>query len=152
MRFVLQAWRNTKAMPTILRVLCQGGMVVPPLLLVFLLFPLSGWEVNGREVSYVELWHSGAALVIASSMLLVATGAWGSAARLGWARWLLVAAPIVPLILATVHPRAWFTEQAVSGSSAWLSAVFASALIFIGLFLVPSVRAYYRTRNGSAGA
>ena len=151
MQFAVQAWRNTSAMPTIMRVLCQGGMVVPPLLLVCLLIPFFEWEVNGRMVSYAELWHSGAALVMASTMLLVTMGAWGSAARLGWARWLLVASPIVPLVVAAVYPRTWFTEQVALEANAWLSAVLVSAIIFAGLFLVPSVRAYYQARNAAAG-
>jgi len=73
-------------MPAVLRVLCRGGMVAPPILLVFLLIPIFQWEVDGREISYAELWHSGAGLVMATSMLLLAAGAWGSAGRMGWAR------------------------------------------------------------------
>src|SRR5438309_1795592 len=55
-------WRNTKDLPFPLDMLCQGAMVAGPVLLVFLVLPIVEWTVNGRQMSYAELWKSGAGL------------------------------------------------------------------------------------------
>ena len=150
MSFILSCWKNTKTMPMLLRVICQGAMVAPPILAALLVLPLSEWSINGRLVSYSELWQSGAGMVLLASMFFATAGAWGSAARAPWARWALVATPVVPIVLAAIHPSTWFTEQATSEASTWVGAVATSAAIFAGLFLVPSVRAYFHPRNADA--
>jgi hypothetical protein len=140
---VLSLWQSTKQMPALFRVFCQGGMVAPPILTILLALPVTDWTVNGRSVTYEELWQSGAGLTMLAFMLVAAASAWGSAARAPWARWAWVATPVVPLLTAEVPPRTWFTDEAVSDGSVWLSAIATSALIAAGLFLVPSVRAYF---------
>jgi hypothetical protein len=145
-------WQNTKAMPLVLRMLCQGCMVVPPLLGVLLVLPLFDWTVNGRQVSYAELWSSGAGPVMLVVMVVCTAAAWGSAARFPWARWAFVAAPLLPLAIAAVLPRTWFTEQATADPATWVSALVVSCFALAGLFLVPSVRQYYQASNAKTDA
>ena len=65
-------WKNTKQMPLVLGVLCQGGMVVAPLVLLLVALPLTDWEVDGRR----DVLHR--TLVI---------WRWGCYCRLFCARW-----------------------------------------------------------------
>src|SRR5262245_52347499 len=91
-------WRNTSEMPFLLRQLCQGGMVAGPILLIFLCLPIFEWTVNGRRVSYSELWLSGSGVAFALFVSLVAVGCWGLAARRPASRWALVLAPVAPYV------------------------------------------------------
>jgi hypothetical protein len=138
-------WSNTKAMPSLLRMFCQGAMVAPPILAVLLVFPVMEWTVNGRQVPYRELWASGAGLTMLVFMLAAASGAWGLAARASWARWAWVATSVAPLLVAAVLPSTWFTAE-VRNLSAWLGALATSALIFGCLFFIPAVRRYATQR------
>jgi hypothetical protein len=147
---VSSLWRNTKQMPPLLRMFCQGAMVVPPILALFLVLPLVDWTVNESELSYSELWSSGAGPVMLASMLMAAAGAWGLAARASWSRWLWVATPVVPLLVAAMYPKTWFTEQAAGNISTWLGALVTGAFIFLCLFLVPAVQAYVRGKPSDA--
>jgi hypothetical protein len=140
-------WSNTKSMPQLLRMFCQGGMVAPPLLALLLVLPLTEWTVNGRQVPYKELWSSGAGLTMLVFMLAAAAGAWGLAARLRWSRWAWVATPVVPLVVAAAHPRTWFTEEVTRDPSVWLGSLATSAVVFACLFLVPAVRNYVTART-----
>jgi hypothetical protein len=78
---IWSTWKNTKGMPFLLRMYCQGAMVVAPLILFFLAVPLFDWTVNDRPVSYTELWSSGAGVTIGGCLMLVGLGGWGLAAR-----------------------------------------------------------------------
>jgi hypothetical protein len=149
MTSVLSLWRSTKQMPVLFRMFCQGGMLALPILAILLSLPVTNWTVNGRSVTYEELWQSGAGLTMLAFMLVGAAGAWGSAARAAWARWAWVATPVVPLLVAAAQPRTWFTDAAVANGSVWLSAFATSALIAAGLFLVPSVRAYFGAHHAA---
>ena len=91
-------WRNTKDLPFPLDMLCQGAMVAGPALLVFLVLPIVEWTVNGRPMSYAELWKSGAGLAFGLFLFLLMIGAWGLAARNLRSRWALVAAPTAPYV------------------------------------------------------
>src|SRR5438477_11449495 len=86
-------WRNTKDLPFPLDMLCQGAMVAGPVLLVFLVLPIVEWTVNGRQMSYAELWKSAAGLASGLLLFLLMIGAWAFAARTLTSRWALVAAP-----------------------------------------------------------
>jgi hypothetical protein len=139
-------WRNTKEMPQLLRMFCQGGMVAPPMLAVLLVLPLTEWTVNGKQVPYRELWSSGAGLAMLVFVLTAAAGAWGLAARASWSRWAWVAAPVAPMIVAAVYPRTWFTEELTRDAYIWLASFTTSAIIFVCLFFVPAVRNYVTAR------
>src|SRR5215217_5104492 len=102
----LTCWRNTKEMPFPLSMLCQGGMVVAPTFLILLGFPLVEWEIDGRNMSYAELWSSGEGGAIVVSLALVSVGVWGIAARNRVSRWLLVLSPVVPYFLLAMFPGA----------------------------------------------
>ena len=91
-------WRNTKDLPFPLDMLCQGAMVAGPVLFVFLVLPIVEWTVNGRQMSYAELWKSGAGLAFGLFLFLLMIGAWGLAARNLRSRWALVAAPTAPYV------------------------------------------------------
>jgi hypothetical protein len=142
MRSIAAVWKNTKEMPQILRMFCQGAMVAPPILALLLVLPLTEWQVNGRQVPYQELWSSGAGPVMFLFVSLAALGGWGLAARRGWARWLWVATPTAPLLMAAALPSTWFTQEATAAGSTWLGAAGTSALIYAALFLVPAVQRY----------
>ena len=146
---ILALWRNTKNMPQLLRMLCQGAMVAPPILAALLVLPLTDWTVNGKQVPYAELWKSGAGLTFLVFTLTATAGAWGLAARKTWARWALVATPVAPVIVAALYPKTWFTEQASGDLSTWLSALGMAAIFYACLFFLPSVKAYV---YGSASA
>jgi hypothetical protein len=139
---VLALWRNTKSMPLVLRMFCQGAMVAPPILALFLVLPLMEWTVNERKVSYAELWSSGAGPVLLATLAVATFGAWGLASRARWSRWLWVVTPLVPVFVAMACPKTWFTEGVAGDVDTWLGALATGALIFACLFLVPSVRAY----------
>jgi len=96
---VVKRWRrNTKDLPFPLDMLCQGAMVAGPVLFVFLVLPIVEWTVNGRQMSYAELWKSGAGLAFGLFLFLLMIGAWGLAARNLRSRWALVAAPTAPYV------------------------------------------------------
>ena len=145
-------WRNTKEMPSLLRMFCQGAMVAPPILALLLVFPLMDWTVNGRQVSYAELWSSGAGPIMLTSMVLAAAGAYGLAARANWSRWAWVGTPVVPVLLAAIYPKTWFTEIATGEVGTWLGAIGTGAIIFACLFFIPSVRAYMNGHSSNADA
>src|SRR5437762_14314585 len=78
--------------------LCQGAMVAGPVLLVVVVLLVVEWTVNGRQMSYAELWKSGAGLAFGLFLFLLMIGAWGLAARNLASRWALVAAPAAPYV------------------------------------------------------
>ena len=135
-------WQNTKAMPQLLRMFCQGGMVAPPVLALLLVLPIMDWTVNGRQIGYAELWSSGAGLTMLVFMVMATAGAWGLAARARWSRWVWVATPLAPVLVAAAHPQTWFTQEATNDASVWVSAAAASLVIFACLFWIPAVRMY----------
>ena len=135
------AWQNTQDMPALLRMYCQGAMVVTPLLLLLLVLPLFEWTVNGRRVSYAELWSSGAGVVLGVCLALSGLGAWGLAARSSRARWACVAAPSAPL-LALPFSRASLLLSGLSDASLVAGTLLTSAAVYAALFHVPSVRRY----------
>ncbi|MBK9021559.1 MAG: hypothetical protein IPL72_16865 [Sulfuritalea sp.] len=95
-------WRNTKSLPFLFRLFIQGAMVATPILLLFLVLPITEWEVSGRMVSYTELWSSGEGAAAAVSLALAGAGAWGLAARRAESRWLLVISPVAPYIVLAI--------------------------------------------------
>lgn len=148
MNVLLQRWRNTQDLPRLLKVLCRGAMVASPILLLFLVVPLFDWTVDGRKVSYGELWASGTGLALLLALSLASIGSWGIASRNPRARWALVFVPIAPTAALSVWPSTWLTSQ-LSYSGLWLNSLFTAALIFFGLFGVQSVNEYFATRGSS---
>lgn len=146
MRRLPAIWRNTRDMPLLLRVMCRGGMIVAPVLLVLLIVPAMNWTVDGRLVSHAQLWRSGAGPALALLMLLVALGCWGLAARRPPSRWLLVAAPVVPYVARALFP------DAASALEPWLlvEAVAASLILYVGLFHTGAVRTYLADRGATS--
>jgi len=130
-------WRNTKSLPFLLRLLIQGAMVATPILLLFLVFPIAEWEVDGRAVSYTELWSSGGGAALAVSLALAGAGAWGLAARSAASRWLLVFSPVAPYIVLAVFPASAPITLDVIVSAALTAAVF-----YFCLFHLKAVRTY----------
>ena len=113
------SWRNTGDMPLVMRVLCQGAMVVTPLLILALVLPTGDWEVNGRTTTYRELWTSGDGAMLTACLALYCFGAWGLAARFDSSRWVLVAASVLPAVFVSISVRSisWsaFAEAAIEG-------------------------------------
>ena len=139
---IISLWRNTKKMPLLLGMFCQGAMVICPVFVALLLVPIFGWTIEDRQVSYAELWSSGAGLFCLVAVLGAGTGSWGLAARKMWARWVCSVTPVAPFILATIHPATWFTQKVFEDVSPWPSAIATSAVIAACLFLLPSVKRY----------
>jgi len=133
-------WSNTKKMPFLLRMLCGGGMVVGPIFLVFVVFPIADWTFNGTKMSYSELWRSGAGLIMVILFGLVTIGTWGMAARKPNSRWALVLAPSAPVILALAFPQlqSTFPLDAVF----FLQVIITPVIIYGCLFHLASVREY----------
>lgn len=132
-------WQNTKSMPFLLRLLSQGAMIAAPILLLFLVLPITEWEVNGRLVSYAELWSSGDGAAIATALALVAAGAWGLAARNSASRWLLVSSPVAPYIVLAIFPASHVESI---GPDVIASGVLTAATFYFCLFRLRVVRAY----------
>ena len=135
------AWQNTKDMPLLLRVYCQGAMLVAPLLLLFIALPLFDWAVNGRVVSYAELWSSGAGVILSLCLALLGFGAWALAARSSIGRWAWVAAPSVPLLATPFSPASSLLSD-LSDTSLVAGMLLTSVAVYAVLFHAPSVRRY----------
>lgn len=138
---LLVYWRNAKEMPTVLSLLCRGGMVAGPVLLFFLLVPIQDWNVNGQPMSYGELWRSGAGVSAATFVGLVTAGTWGMAARRTWSRWALVAAPVLPIIF---FPKALVPDLGFVIANGVVTA----AVVYGCLFRLQSVREYLQSGHG----
>lgn len=143
MRALLRTWNNTYEMPPLMRMLCQGAMLAGPILLLTLLVPVADWTVNRRKVSYHELWASGAAIAFLAFTLLVALGSWGIAAKRSVARWAVVAMPVAPFVVASLHPSTWFTHEVTNSFSNWIGSFGMAAMFYGCLFHIPSVRRYF---------
>ena len=135
-------WGNTKEMPLLLRLLCQGGMVVAPFLLLFLALPLVDWEIDGRRMSYSQLWSTGYGLAFAVALALTGVGVWGLAARNQFSRWLLVLAPTAPYVVLTAYSVSGISANTPIGTTVLLQAVGTSAVVYVCLFHLRVVRAY----------
>lgn len=147
---VKKSWQNTKAMPGLLRMLCQGAMVAPPILLAFLVLPLTEWTVNGKSMSYPELWGSGAGVILGLVLLLAAIGGWGIAARVSAARWAWVAAPVLPVLLLPLFPQ--FAAGSSSSTLSSMGAGLVTSIVLYGaLFHVGAVQRYFN-QQPHAGA
>ena len=141
-------WSNTREMPFLLRILCQGGMVAGPVLFLFLVLPIADWTFNGTRMSYSELWSSGAGLVMAVFIGLVIVGTWGMAARKPTSRWALVLAPLAPIILALAFPK---LRSTVPLDPVFLLQVLVTPAIIYGcLFHFASIRKYLGDGRTSA--
>jgi len=138
-------WRNTREMPLVMRVLCQGAMVAIPLLILALVLPVTDWEVDGRVMTYRDLWTSGNGAAITVCLSLYCFGAWGLAARRHSSRWVLVAACLAPAVLVAVGDRAipWVS---------FFEAAICSAAMYFCLFRLPSVRLFMDGSGKSLGA
>ncbi|TMI36779.1 MAG: hypothetical protein E6H41_10120 [Betaproteobacteria bacterium] len=135
-------WRNTKDLPFPLDMLCQGAMVAGPVLLVFLVLPIVEWTVNGRQMSYAELWKSGAGLAFGLFLFLLMIGAWGLAARNLASRWALVAAPAAPYVASVP----FLSSGLISTEDVWfgiLGGSLVAAIAYACLFHLPAVRRYF---------
>jgi hypothetical protein len=116
---------------------CQGFMIVSPLMLALIALPIGDWNVNGQKLTYVEIWTSGYAPALAIACFLMTVGAWGAAARNRRSRWAIVLSGLVPylvLFFGTLTGYDWF---AVLGGAVM------SFLLFLVLFRLPSIAAYY---------
>lgn len=136
---IAMCWKNTQSMPLLLRLLTQGAMVAAPILLLCLVLPITAWEVNGRPLSYAELWSSGEGAALAASLTLVVIGAWGLAARNSASRWLLVSSPLAPYIVLALFP---VPHAEPIGSDVIASAALTAAVFYFCLFHLRVVRAY----------
>lgn len=123
-------------MPFLLRMLNQGAMVAAPILLLFLILPITEWEVNGRQVPYAELWSSGGGAAFAASLALATAGAWGFAARIAVSRWLLVSSPLAPYMVLAIFPDSPTEPIGPAGS------ILTAAVFYLCLFRLRSVRTY----------
>jgi hypothetical protein len=143
-------WKNTKRMPFLLRMLCQGAMVAAPILLVILLLPITEWEINGRPMAYAELWSSGQGVAIAAFLAFVSVGTWGLAARTRASRWLLVSSPLAPYIVLALFPASPTLFSEPIAVSVIVSATLTAAAFYVCLFHLRSVREYLDNKGVGA--
>ena len=147
---VKNSWQNTKAMPVLLRMFSQGAMVASPILLIFLVLPLTDWNVDGKSMSYAELWKSGAGVVAVMPLLLAALGGWGIAAKVKAARWSWVAMPLLPALLLPFFPA--LSASSSSRLADIGSGVVTALIIYGALFHISAVQKYFGGAVGRAGA
>jgi hypothetical protein len=136
------SWRNTKDLPFPLDMLCQGAMAAGPILFVFLVLPIVDWTINGRQISYAELWKSGAGLAFGLFLFLLTIGAWGLAARNLRSRWALVAAPPAPYVASVP----FLSSGLLSTEDVWfgiLGGLLMAAIAYACLFHLAAVRRYF---------
>lgn len=135
-------WANTREMPLVLRLLCQGGMIVSPIFILLLLVPFPSWEINGRSMPYIEVWTSGAGLSICAFLLFLAIGTWGLAARGANYRWALVFAPLAPYVVLLLYPwGSQFAADALAfGTVAQL--LLGAVVMYVCLFHLKVVRMF----------
>jgi hypothetical protein len=138
--FLLHCWRNTYELSRFVGQTCRAGMVVAPLMLISLAFPIWGYSKGGPRVPYQELWASGFAPVVASTFLLLALGSWGAAARAKSSRWALVIYPIVNSLGAFYSPR-----MSEGASLALLIGVFFALVAYVCLFHLAGAKVWYGT-------
>lgn len=101
-------------MPYLLRMYCQGAMVIAPAFLILLILPIVEWEVDGHRMSYADQWLSGEGIASAAALVFISVGTWGLAARKRASRWLLVFSPVVPSFLLAISPGAPTVETIAS--------------------------------------
>ena len=131
-------WNNTKEMPEILSLLCQGGMIAAPILLMIIVFPISPeMTVNGQRMSYSEVWESGVGVSIVLFLGLATVGCWGMAARKVWSRWALIFTPFIGTLSFSQIP---------SFDLKWalVNCIFTGAVIYGYLFHSKAVEKYFQ--------
>lgn len=132
-------WRNTKEMPELIGLACRGAMVAGPVLLIVLLIPGIDWNVNGRPMSYSEVWRSGVGASALSFIVFVTIGAWGMAARKQWSRWVLVLTQVVPVVF---FPIDW-KEMRGHLPIMLIGVGIGVAIIYTCLFRLKRMRSYF---------
>jgi len=126
-------------MPWYARQSCTAGMLVGPLMSLFVLFPILPWRVAGRFVSHAELWSSGLGPIAFSSALVLGIGCWGVAAKNSKARWFLVLWPVVQnlaFLVVPEAPRATLTINLFIGLTG-------AIVLYICLFHASGARRYF---------
>jgi len=139
---IQSCFKNVKEMPFILGSLCSGGMIAAPILLLFILLPIADWEIDGRAMSYQEMWLSGDAAALAACFLLLAAGAWGLAARNRASRWPLVLSPVIPYALLTIFRALLPAPAEPIHVDVATSAILTAVVIYFCLFHLRPVREY----------
>jgi hypothetical protein len=117
-------------------------MVAGPILFVFLVLPIVDWTISDRQMSYAELWKSGAGLAFGLFLFLITIGAWGMAARHLRSRWALVAAPGAPYVVSVP----FLNSGLLSTEDVWfgiLGGLLMAAIVYVCLFHWPAVRRYF---------
>ena len=142
--------KNMMELPFVIRVFCNGGMVVCPLMLLFVLLPVFNCEVNGQEMTYRELWTSGTGVVIAFSLAMATAGSWGLAARKPWARWVLVFMEPALLLTLALNPSTWMEQEGLTVGELAVQTLLTSLCIYACLFHLPGMRRYYEAANPAA--
>jgi hypothetical protein len=114
------AWLNTRELPALARWFIRCGMIICPIFIVVLVLP----------------WLPSTALLPAAVwMALLAIGCWGVAARRPSYRWVLVLSSFATEAASLFYVPLRLTDIASAG---WWSIV-----VYISLFHVRSIRAYF---------
>jgi hypothetical protein len=129
------------AMPRLMGMICGGAMLSTPILLIAVCLPVVTFKVDGQDVVFADMWKSGLGETLAVSLLLSGLASWGLAFRRPGARWLAVAAPIAPVVVAALLPRSAILSAYQQTSTVLLSLPYAIG-IYLCLFHLRSVRRY----------
>ena len=134
-------WNNFKAMPLFMRLLAFHGSMFFVGAFVSL-FPVGGFSVNGKDVSYSEWWSSGAGIEFFLVAISIGVGATCLLKKVKYARVIYFGALIG--IFASIP----ISDPAILGRVDWLITLTISlGLIYWYLFHKKTVQSYFGTGN-----
>ncbi len=143
MSTLARLFKNARELPLVVSILCHGYMVVGPLMLLFMLIPFFDWEIDGRMMTYHELWNSGTFIALVLVLIMATAGAWGMAARVPWARWVLVLMQPAMLLALALFPSTQASQESLSMGDLTLQTLVMSLCVYACLFHLPGMRRYY---------
>ncbi|MDI9243845.1 hypothetical protein [Marinobacter sp. CHS3-4] len=130
-------WSNFKAMPFFMKLLALHGSIFLVGALVTL-FPIGGFSVDGKEVTYADWWSSGAGIEFFLVALSIGTGAICLLKRVKYARVIYFA------VLTSIFAMRLASEPTLLFRLDWVLTLIAFlGLIYWYLFHKKTVRRYF---------
>jgi hypothetical protein len=135
LRWIRRCWLEQNRVPYVVRKYLCTWMFAGPL---FVVFGAIGRFWNPTLMPYEEWWQTlGGAVVTFGALMTI--GSWGTMAHWGWARWALVAAPVLPVILFRRGFEKYMPDVLI-GTTGF------AVVFFLLAFCIPAVRGYFAAR------